>query len=242
MSATIEASPAPQARENGLATYFQVLFAPTEAFSKLARTPMWGWAAIGGIVFTTVATILMIQATVHMIHATQAAQLSQLPADQAAAQRAVLAKIPDGLYVGAGIAGSVISPWFFWLIGAVIMLIGAALGGGEARFKLAWVAAVNAGIVPGIGAIVNAAIIMLRGLENINQTTDVFGLPSLAMIVHAGPKLSGFLYTYNIVNIWFFIIQIIALTTMLRVSRGAAIATILVASLLFAGVTALFTR
>jgi len=242
MSASTETMRAPEARENGLATYIQVLYAPGEAFAKLARSPMWGWAAIAGMALTLLATIIGMQASLHLIHATQAQQLSQLPAEQAARQREVLAKIPDAVYIGTSLAGAVIGPWLIWLIDSVVFLIGAALGGGEARFKYAWVASVNTYVIAGLGAIVTYTIIALRGAQNVNLPSDVYALPSLAMLVHGSPKLEGVLYSYNVVNVWFYIVAVIALERMLKLGRGAAIATVVVASLIAAGFAALVAR
>jgi hypothetical protein len=240
--ASTETVPAPQARENGLSTYFQVLYAPSEAFDKLARTPMWGWAALIGLLLTLIATIIGLPATVHMIHATQAQQLSQMSADQVAQQREALAKVPEWVYGGFGIVGSLVGPWLYWLIAAAIFLIGAALGGGETRFQLAWVAAVNAYVIAGVGSIVTYSIIALRGASNINAPTDFYALPSLAMLVHGSPKLAGLLYAYNIVNVWYYIVAVIALERMLKLGRGAAVATVVVMSLLVAGLAALFAK
>lgn len=242
MSASTATNPAPPARENGLATYLQVLYAPSEAFSKLAQTPMWGWAALAGVVLSVVGSVIGLSASLHMIHATQAQQLSQLPVDQASAQREALAKVPEWLYSGAIVVGSVLGPWIYWLITTAIFLIGAALGGGEARFANAWVASVNAYVIAGVASVITYTIVALRGAENINAPSDLFALPSLAMLVHGSPKIAALLYTYNIVNIWFYIVAVIALERMLKLPRGAAIATIVVTSLIFAAVAALFAK
>jgi len=242
MSASSETMRAPEARENGLATYIQVLYAPGEAFAKLARSPMWGWAAIAGVALTLLATIVGMQATLHMIHATQAQQLSQLPAEQAARQRDILAKIPDAVYVATTLVVAVIGPFVIWLIDSVVFLIGAALGGGEARFKYAWVASVNAYMIASLGAVITYSIIALHGAQNINAPSDLYALPSLAMLVHGAPKLEGLLYAYNVVNLWFYIVAVIALERMLKLGRGAAIATVVVASLIAAGLAAAFAK
>ena len=240
--ASTETVPAPQARENGLSTYFQVLYAPGEAFAKLARTPMWGWAALIGMLLTLIATIIGLPATLHMIHATQAQQLSTMSADQAAAQRAALARIPEWVYGSFGVIGAAVGPWLYWLIAAVIFLIGAALGGGETRFQHAWVAAVNAYVIAGLGSIVSYSIVAIRGASNINGPSDFYAIPSLAMLVHGSPKLAGLLYAYNVVNIWYYVVAAIALEQMLKLGRGAAVVTVVVMSLIVAGLAALFAK
>jgi hypothetical protein len=232
----------PTERANGLATYLKVLYAPTEAFGTLARVPTWGWAAIVGIILTLIGTIIMMPATLHFIHVTQEQQLAQMSADRAAVAREAMSKIPEAVYSVSGVVGAAIGPWIYWLVGALIYMLGAALGGGEARFKNAWTIAVNLYIIPALGSIVGAVIVMLRGVESINSSADVYGLPSLAMLVHGSPKLAGFLYGFNIVSIWFFFVAVIALEQVMKMGRVPAIVTVVVVALLGAGVLAVFAK
>ncbi|HME82340.1 MAG TPA: YIP1 family protein [Candidatus Eremiobacteraceae bacterium] len=237
---TIAQPPAEQA--NGFVTYLKVLYAPGEAFATLARVPTWGWAAVIGIILTVLGTIIVMPATLHFIHITQEAQLAQMSADKAATAREAMSKIPEAVYSVSGVVGAVIGPWIYWLVGALIYMIGAALGGGEARFKSAWVIAVNLYIIPALGTIVAGVIVMLRGVENVNSSADLYGLPSLAMFVHGSPKLAGFLYGFNVVSIWFFIVAVIALEQVMKMGRVPAIITVAVIALLGAGVLALTAK
>jgi hypothetical protein len=244
MSTTLETTATPPAEKaNGLATYFNVIFSPAEAFALLGRVPMWGWAAIGGILLTMIGQAILWQATMHMSLAQQAQQLSQMPADQAAAAREAMTKIPHWIYPVSAIAiGGLIGPWVVWLVGALVYLIAAALSGGEARFKLAWVTAVNLYIIGAVGSIIAGVIVALRGGENVNSAIDLFALPSLAMFVHGSPKLAGFLYSFNIVNIWLYVVAVIALQHTMKMGRGAAIATVVVLALIGAGIAAAFSK
>ena len=153
-----------------------------------------------------------------------------------------MAKIPSMVYVIGGIVGAIIIPWIAWLIGACIFLIGAALGGGEARFKNAWVTATNAYGVAAIGSIVSGIIVALRGADSVNSTMDMYASPSLAMLVHGSPKLGAFLYAFNVFNLWYYVVVIIALEHMLKLSRTAAIVTVVILALLGACVGALFAK
>jgi hypothetical protein len=242
MSMTSEGPSTPAERPSGLATYFKVLFSPGDAFATLARFPMWGWAAIGGIVLTLIGVVILMPATLHFTHAVQAQRLSQMPADQAATARQAMAKIPDIVYQASGLVGGFIVVWLFWLVGAVIYVIGAALTGGEAKFLGAWVIAVNIYIIGAVGSVINNVIVMLRGADNVNTQGDLLALPSLTMLVHGSPKLEAFLYGFNIFNIWLYIVAVIALERVMKMSRGASIATVVVLALLGAGLGALFAR
>ncbi len=232
----------PAERSNGLATYFKVLYAPGEAFATLARIPTWGWAAIVGIVLTLIASAIGLPAILHLIQASQQKALEQLPADQAATQRQVLAKVPHALYAVFSFVQSFFIPWFAWLIGAVIFVIGAALSGGEARFKPAWVSAVNLYLIGGIGAIITYIIIALRGAENVSSAADLFALPSPAMLIHGSVKLQAFLYAFNVVNIWSYVVTVIALVHMMKMSRTAAIVTTVVLALVGGAFGAAFAK
>jgi hypothetical protein len=242
VSTTSESLTAPGEQVNGLATYMKVLYAPGEAFATLARVPTWGWAAILGIVLTVAALIILAPATMHFTHVVQDQRLSQMSADRAAAARQAMARIPQWIYPLFGVAGAVIVVWLLWLLYAVIYVVASAVTGGEARFVGAWAAAVNLYVIPAVGAIINDIIVIVRGASNVNTQSDLLALPSLAMLVSGPPKLATFLYGFNIVNIWLYIVAVIALERVMKMSRGAAIATVIVLALLGAGIGALFAK
>jgi hypothetical protein len=244
MSTTLEAPEArPPEKAEGLATYLKVIYAPGEAFATLARVPTWGWAVIVGIILTVVGTFLTLPASLHYSHIAQEQQFSQMPADQAAAAREFTAKIPSWAYYIFGFLGALIGCGFFWLVASFVYLAGAALGGGEPRFKNAWVAAVNVYIIPVLGTIAAGIILLLRGPENANTAADLYALPSPALFVHGSPKLAAFLYySLNVVNIWYYLVAVIALEKMLKASRVAAIVTVATLALLLAGLLALLAK
>jgi hypothetical protein len=244
MSTTLEAPEArPPEKADGLATYLKVIYAPGEAFATLARVPTWGWAAIAGILLTIVGTFLALPASLHYSHIAQEQQFSQMPADQAAAAREFTAKIPQWAYYIFGFIGALLGCFFAWLIASVVYLISAALGGGEAVFKKAWVTAVNLYIIPVLGSVAAGLILLLRGPENANTSADLFVLPSPAMLIHGPVKLAAFLYYgLNVVNIWYYIVAVIALQKMLKVSSVVAVVTVAVVGVLLAGLLALLAK
>jgi hypothetical protein len=240
-SASETIAPPPAERASGLATYLKVLYAPGDAFETLSRVPMWGWAAVIGVVLTFIGTLILLPATLHFQTIVQEQQFSQMPAEQAAAAREFMAKYPWVNSIG-GLVGAFIAPWMIWVIGAIVYLIAAALGGGEARFKAAWVTAVNAYVIPALGSIVSAVIVALRGPANASSMADLYALPSLSMLVHGSPKLTMFLYSFNIVNIWCYIVLVIALQRMLKMSATAAIVAVVIVALISGGLLALVAR
>ena len=245
MSTTPEAPAAqPPEKAEGLATYLKVIYAPGEAFATLARVPTWGWAAIIGSILAIAAALLILPASMHYSHIVQEQQFSQMPADQAAAAREVTAKIPQWVYPLAAIIFTPIVTWFVWLFEATGFLIGAALGGGEARFRNAWAAAINAYLILALGSLGGGIILWLRGPDNVNSPSDLFALPSAAMFVHAeAHKLGAFLYyALNIASIWYYVVAVVALEQALKMSRVAAIVTVIILALLGAGIPALFAK
>jgi hypothetical protein len=222
---------APDERASGLATYFGVLFSPTEAFETLARVPMWGWACILGLIISLVAAIIGLPATLHIAQVAQQTAISQAPADQQQAMRDAIAKFTP--FMGPSIFISVlIVTWIIWLISALVVLAAAAIGRGAAKFGNAWAAAVNLYAIPALGSLIANIILRLQGPENISKQSDAFVLPSLAMVVHGDAKLSAFLYAFNVINLWLYAVLAIALQRTMKVSSATAwVATVVFALL-----------
>ncbi|MBC5805478.1 MAG: hypothetical protein DLM53_10505 [Candidatus Eremiobacter antarcticus] len=223
----------PAQRSSGLAKALSVIISPKAAFEQLAAMPAWGWAAIIGIALTLGAVLLSLHAQSHLVSVMQDQRIAQMPSEQQAAARTQLAKFASlsSIFI---IIGALVGPWLAWLIAAVVFIIAAALGGGTATFGRAWVAAVNCYIVYGIAGLVNAIILSLRDPSTVNSMADVMSLPSLAMIVHPGIKLTAFLFNYNVLYIWYYVVVAIALYIMLKLSRTAAIVTAVLYSLIWA--------
>ncbi len=224
---------APAQRSSGLAKALSVIIGPRAAFEQLSAMPAWGWAAIIGIALTLAAVLLSLHAQAHLVSVMQDQRIAQMPSEQQAQARTQLAKFASlsSIFI---VVGSFIGPWIAWLVAAVVFLIAAALGGGTATFGRAWVAAVNCYIVYGIAGLVNAIILSLRDPATVNSMADVMSLPSLAMLAHPGIKLTAFLFNYNVLYIWYYVVVAIALHTMLKVSRSTAIVTAVLYSLIWA--------
>lgn len=238
MASTTTAAPQ---RSNGLATYLSILWSPATAFDQLRETPTWGWAALVGIVLLLVGTIIQLPEIAKISQIEQAARLATMTADQQAAARQVMASTTK-LFPVFALVGAFIGPWIIWLISAVVYAIGGAISGAGAKFHLAWVVSVNLGIIVFLGGIVNAVIIALRGPDSISSSLDAYALPSLGMLFHDNVKLATFLNTYNIDYVWLYVVAVIGLERTLLMKRGAAIATVVVYSLIGAGIATAFAR
>jgi hypothetical protein len=230
-----------QAKANGLATCLSVFTAPRAAFAQLAVTPMWGWAALVGIVMTLVAIVIMLPEQIALVHIQQAKALEQMSADQAAQARqgmAAAAGVTSGFIIGSAF----VIPWVIWLISAVVNVIGAAVSGAAPKFSLAWVVAVNASVVAFLGSILNAVIVAMHGPSSVASASDIMQLPSLGMLVSSNIKLFSFLYTFNILYIWNYVVAIIGLEQTMKMNRTAAIVTVVLYALIAGGLGAAFAR
>jgi len=238
MASTTTAAPQ---KSNGLATYLSILWSPATAFDQLRVTPTWGWAALVGIVLMLVATFISMPELEKAAQIAQAARLATMSADQQAAARDVMAKTA-ALFPLFAIIGVLIVSWLIWVISAIVYAIGGAISGAGAKFSLAWVVSVNLGIIAFVGALVNAVIIAARGPDAISSPLDQYALPSLGMFFHDNVKLATFLNTYNLDYIWLYVVAVIGLERTLSMKRGAAIATVVIYSLIGAGIATAVAR
>jgi hypothetical protein len=228
-------------RANGVATYFGVLFSPGEAFDTLSRIPMWGWAALLGLVIIIIGSIIGLPATIHVAQVAQQAQIAQQPADQQQTMRDTIAKtqglLPVFIFVGA-----FIFPWVSWVITALVIMAGAAIGRGAVNFGNAWVLSVNTFIIPALGQLIANTILRLQGAENISKASDAYALPSLAMIVHGDPKTAAVLYAFNVINLWYYFIFAMGLQRVMKMSAAAAWTTTIVFAAILALIAMAFAK
>ena len=240
-STSTSTSTAVPQKPNGLATYLSVLWSPAAAFDQLRSTPTWGWAALVGIVLLLAATLISMPEIVKVAHIAQQQQLASMSADQQAQARQAMAST-QGIIPVFAIVGVLVVTWLIWLISAVVYAIGGALSGAGAKFSLAWVVSVNLGIIAFVGALVNAIILALRGPDSISSALDQYTLPSLGMFFHDNVKLATFLNTYNVDYVWLYVVAVIGLERTLLMKRVPAIATVVVYSLIGAGIATAFAR
>jgi hypothetical protein len=235
------AATAPAERANGLATYFGVLFSPGEAFETLSRVPMWGWACLLGLVIVVIGSIVGLPATIHIAQVAQQAQIAQASADQQQAMRDAIGKT-QGLLPVFIVVGAVIFPWVSWVITALVIMAGAAIGRGAVNFGNAWVLSVNTFIIPALGALIGNTILRLQGAENISKASDAYAIPSLAMLVHGDPKTAAVLYAFNVINIWYYVIFAMGLQRMMKMSTAAAWVTTIVFAVILALIAMAFAK
>jgi hypothetical protein len=214
-------------KANGLATYLNVLMSPTAAFQQLAKMPTWGWAAVTGLIIALVATYMIQPASMHFTHAFQQQMLSHATADQRPQFEQSFAQQNAGAAWKAYI-NPVIGLAVSWMFATLVFLAASALGGGSGTFGKAWAVAVNAALPSYVGLFVNALIIMLRGPDSANTMSDLFAIPSPAMLVSGNLALAGFLSQINPFQLWYAIVGTIGAEQTLGAKRPAAITAVVV--------------
>lgn len=223
------------ASASGLQTILDTILAPSAAFERLRTSPTWGWALLISIVFYTAASYFITPAVVHGFQ-------NEWPGMVASNPR--LAQMsPDAQQQALAFTVGIMQfSWIFTIFGvplamlvtAVIMLIFSAIGHGSASFASLWAAAANISVpTMALGGIVLAIIVVLRGAATFTSASAVTtALPSLAWIVpSASPKLTAFLGTLSVFQIWGAVLIYLAMRKTARAGVGPAVFAALVVPL-----------
>ncbi|MBV8461445.1 MAG: YIP1 family protein [Candidatus Eremiobacteraeota bacterium] len=222
----------------GLVTYVRVLVAPRRAFSDLVVNPTWGWAALCGLGLTLAAVLLSERAQLHMMALMEAQRMAAMPPGERVREQIAAAQVaslrPTFLVIGA-----LVAPWFVWLLIAIFFWIVALVSGARPKVSWAWTATLNSYAVYGVAGVINATLVALTDPATISRPTDLVLLPSPAMLAPHSQQLAAFLTAYNVGTLWYYVVVFIALETLLRMSRTAAVGVTIAYSLLF-GVLAAF--
>jgi hypothetical protein len=229
--------PTSPAQPNGLKTALDTIVAPKDAFERLRSGPTWGWAFLLALVLYAAGAYLLEPA---ITHATQTDWPNTVAANPRLGQ---LTAATQQHYLDF-ILKIIAFNWLFAivilpiviLVQTIVMLIFKAAGRGSATFASLWAASTNIVVVSlGLGAIVLALVVALRGADSFERPLDVqTAMPSLALLAPAAPlKVHAFLAAFTPFSLWgcFLIATSMMLTA--RVSRPIAWATGIV--MLFVG-------
>ena len=206
------------ANANGLSTVVDTIASPAEAFERQRTAPTWGWALVVAIVLMVIGAYLQAPAAHHaaVAGAQKMVATSTLFANMTDAQKQQAVERAGKPSVFTYI-GPVIGLFIAVFFNTIILLLGNAIGRGQADFKRLWAGSMNIAVPTlGIGAIVLGVITMVRGADSFDSTLSlVRAMPGLAMLVpNAGPVLAGFLSAISIFTLWGFYLN----ATMMRVT------------------------
>lgn len=231
-------------KSGGLSTVISTIAAPNEAFETLRAAPTWGWACIIALVLMLAGSYLQGPATRHAAVATmqRAVTTSSLfanmkPADkQAAIERS--GKPSVFTYVTL-----VFVLFFAVFFNTIFMLIGNAIGRGQADFKRLWSGSMNIAVPTlGIGALVLGIILAARGPDGFTSNAQIYGaMPGLGMLApQNSPVLAGFLSAITIFSVWGVYLNATMLRVTAKTGSGVAWTMAIVVLLLGALTTAAF--
>ena len=221
----------------GLVAYLRVLVAPRRAFAQLIAKPAWGWAAIIGLALTLLAVELSQAAQTHMMAVIETQRLAAMAPGERLREQLAAAQAAS-LRHTFFIVGALVAPWLVWSLITIFLFAVAVFGRGRPQISTAWVASLNSYAPYGVAGVLNATLVALADPSSISQATDLVRLPSPALLASHSPHVAAFLTAYNLGAIWYYVVFAIALETMMRVPRAAAIAATMVYSLLFGALAA----
>jgi hypothetical protein len=234
------------ARASGLKTALDTIVAPRDAFERLRAAPTGGWALVLAIVLYAIGTYLLTPA---IAHATQndwpntvAAnpRLAQLTAEQQQHYLDFVLRIISFNWLFAIIILPIIV-----FVQTIIMLVFNAIGRGSASFASLWAASANIAVASlGLGAVVAAILVTLRGADTFAHPLDVqTAMPSLALLAPgAALKLHAFLAAFTPFSLWGCFLIATAMMVTARVSPAIAWTTGIVMLLVGGGLFALGAR
>lgn len=214
------------AKANGLSTVINTIAAPSEAFESLRVAPTWGWALVFTIVLMVIGAYLQGPATRHagMMQTQQMMNTSSLFASLTPAQKAA-AVARAGQPSPWPYLVTVIVLFIAVLFNTVIVLIGNAVGRGQADFKRLWCGSMNIAVpTVGLGGVVLGIITMLRAPDTFNNSLDIArAMPSLAWLVPGGsPSLIAFGSAISIFTLWGLFLNATMLRVTAKTSTGVA--------------------
>ncbi|HET7814459.1 MAG TPA: hypothetical protein VFL13_08805 [Candidatus Baltobacteraceae bacterium] len=213
-------------KPNGLSTVVNTIAAPNEAFETLSRVPTWGWACVIALILLLVGTFLQGPASRHagvamMQHAvTNSSIFANMSAEKKQEAVANAGKPNASSYVVVAIMLFVAV--FF---NTLFMLIGNAIGRGQADFKRLWCGSMNIAVPTlGLSAIALGLITTIRGADSFNSTSDLYAaVPGLGMLFHNGsPVLAAFFSAITVFSLWGWFLNATMLRVMAKTSAGVA--------------------
>ena len=217
-------SPAPR---SGLAVVWDVIVAPKTAFEALSRRGTWVWAFALVCALGMTGSYLQVPAGQHVVAATF---------ERNAATDPNLASLSPEKRQRA-VAFAVTTQKFAWLafpiiaivgiaLGALVLLVASAVGGGTGTYGRLFALAANVAIVSyGLAPLLVGLLVLKLGPDAFSSTRDIVGLlPSLARFAPPdAPKLAVLLAAINPFTLWSFALTTLGLQTVARVKLGVAL-------------------
>lgn len=207
---------------NPLKIVVDTIIAPKEAFEAIRVFPAWGWALAISTLLSAIGAALIVPALQHAVVASWPATVAASPqlAHATPEDQQRLLNISKNIMGFAWMFTLVLIP-FFCLLQALVMLIFDKLSHGDGNFGKYFSVAANISVpAAGLGSIVNAAVVLLKGSETfVSQESAMRTIPSLGMFIHASGKLGAFLASFTPFSIWGLALTVAAMMIVGRVPK-----------------------
>jgi hypothetical protein len=206
------------ATANGLSTVVDTIAAPGEAFERQRTAPTWGWALTIAVVLMLIGAYLQGPAARHVavVSTQKMVSTSTLFANQTDAQKQQIVERAGKPNVFSYVA-PLIALFIAVFFNTIILLLGNAVGRGQADFKRLWCGSMNIAVPTlGLGALVLGAITMVRGADSFDSSLALAqAVPSLGMLAtHTSAVTAAFLSGISVFTLWGFFLN----STMMRVT------------------------
>jgi hypothetical protein len=201
------------------------IVAPKEAFERLRESPTWVLAFVLALLLGVVGLVLLVPAVTQSAAASFNARVATDPqlAQMSAAQLQQARAISDTVIKFTPLIGAFILP-ITVLVQTLIMLALNAIGKGSGTFRSLWAASCNIAVPAfGLGNVVGGVIAIVRGAASFNTPGGAQSvLPSLAMFLPEGTKLSYFFSAFNPFTIWAAVLLAMAMIYVARAGKAMA--------------------
>jgi len=213
------------AKTGGLSTVVDTIAAPADAFERLHAMPTWGWALIVAIVLLAIGTVMQLPAQHHAATAQVQRMVDGPMFATATAEKKQAAIANAGKTNAFTFIGPVLGLFIAVFLNTIFMLIGNAVGRGQADFKRLWCGSMNIAVPTlGIGSIILGIITMIRGASSFDSTLALAqAVPGLGMLVpHGSPTMIAFFSAISVFSLWGFFLNATMLRVMAKTSPAIA--------------------
>jgi hypothetical protein len=215
---------------SGLLNVIDVVIAPAAAFGRLRLVPTWAWAFLVATLLGIAGSLLTQPALLHAIATGMPAELAATPAVSRlpAAQQTTVIHQQLAIFTFLAQFGWLAVPVWILVVGvlqALVMTLANAIGKGDGSFGKYFALSVTVAVVGiGLGSLVSALIVMLRGAGSFDDMKAIqAAVPSLGMLA---PGLRGaahgFLEALSAFNLWATALLALGMTAVGRIPRPVA--------------------
>ncbi|MEZ5065517.1 MAG: YIP1 family protein [bacterium] len=203
----------------GISAAFRVLFAPTAAFRAVAADGLWVGPVLLCFLFALIGGWIALPVSLDFGREMAIASMERFGAPEEAIDEA-LAKMPDPddrsfKVVAQNVGGTVFTPIFGILFGAIVIHLGSRFLGSRQGFRFSLAAAATAMVVAMLGSLVKSIVMAMSGTVEVS-----LGPAALIPDLDFYSKGAALLEILDPFAIWFLVVSAIGVSVVHRLSRG----------------------